>query len=87
MEMLPIKRGPPPPAYSKRGPRGIYGFAGMLVGEWFEAPRDMGKDTRGRDKRQRSIVASAHQWRKANGMEIRFVTYISGGIVVCRRVA
>ena len=80
-----IKNAPPP---SVKGKRHTYLFANMEVDDAFDAPRDMGKNKDGGDKRQISILACARFYKKTSGSSAKFTTRIlDADTVRCHRIA
>lgn len=65
-----------------------YPFADMQVGDGFDAPRDMGKNKAGSDKRQRDISARWIAWAKKNNPTAKFtVRMLDDATIRCVRTA
>ena len=54
----------------------MYPFAGMEVGDYFEAPDDMGKHAKGYSNRQNTVNACSRTWAKRNNPAARFATRV-----------
>lgn len=86
--MFEIKSGLPIPE-RRNGKHSIYNFSGMKVGDYFEAPDDMGRDKGGASKRQKSIACSARGFSvRHTGEKWKFITAVDreAGLVRCWRV-
>lgn len=81
-----IIREVPPLPPSRSCPAPIYHFARMKPGDAFDAPRDMGADKFGKDRRLSSVQTSARAWAKRHNPDTRFsVRCIDDQTVRCRR--
>jgi hypothetical protein len=82
-----IKDAGPAPA-RKGGGVSIYPFAQMEVGDAFDAPRDIGRQKSGNDRRQGIVSACARGYAKKHNPTAKFVTrLIDENTVRCWRVA
>lgn len=81
-----IIRNAPPLPPSRPGTAPIYPFADLEPGDAFDAPRDMGADKFGKDRRLSSVQTSARSWAKRHNPDARFsVRCIDQDTVRCRR--
>ena len=88
MEMtFEVKRGEPVPPAKTQTFQPIYPFGEMKPGDYFDAPRDMGRNKSGKDARASSIGSSSRNWAKKHCIWAKFVTrLIDDKTVRCWRV-
>ena len=84
-EPFKVDKGGKPMPSRKGGRLAIYPFSEMEVGDTFDAPRDMGPDHKGSDKRQHAIRSAASHYTRRHGM-IFEVRCIDENTVRCKRV-
>lgn len=78
----------PLPTIDNRGRPSEYPFAQMEVGDSFDAPRDMGNNASGTDKRQNAIGNSARGYAKRHNPTAKFTArLIDENTVRCWRIA
>jgi hypothetical protein len=83
-----IKNCPAPTPLYGRGRPNLYPFHQMEVGDAFDAPRDLGKQRGGTDRRQNNINNCTVNFRKNHNPDARFTTrLIDENTVRCWRVA
>ncbi len=87
-ERFTVKKGAP-----KRRPRSVYPFEEMLdVGDYFDAPDDMGwvLGQEGKSARRHSILSSARNFARRHGITFKVATTIwydhKVPVVRCQRV-
>lgn len=85
--MFEIKKGVPMPKKASSG--AVYNFAGMNVGDCFDAPDDMGKTKNGCSIRQNVMISCSRVWAKKCAPERKFTTRTikEEGVIRCWRIA
>jgi len=63
-----------------------YDFAAMAIGDYFDAPRDLGVTKRKSDKRQHAISNSARKFTKDNPQHLFEIRCIDKETVRCTRI-
>ena len=86
MTVFKIDKGgkPMPPERNGRAP--IYPFHDMEIGDSFDAPRDMGKNEKGSDRRQHAVKCASVRHGQMYGKDFD-VRCIDEYTVRCKRIA